>query len=126
MTEHGGLGRDSAQPLDPTNPLSGVDPGQPVDPVSPDDPVAPVAAGDALPPVNPADPMAPRVPVVRERPLRTWLWPTLLVFGFVIGVALVVMVLVSSADFDEEPARVTPTPGACAPFCTNTPVPPAP
>ncbi|NKY58840.1 hypothetical protein HGA15_22380 [Nocardia flavorosea] len=70
--------------------------------------------------------MEPRVPIVREKPLRTWLWPTLLVFGFVVGVALVVMMMVSSADFGDEPARVTPTPGSCHPFCTNTGAPPAP
>src|SRR5690606_8424317 len=95
-------------------------------PVAPGDPVDPVAPGNPMSPVNPADPMEPRVPVVREKPMRTWLWPTLLVFGFVIGVALVVMMVVSSADFGDEPARVTPTPESCHPFCTNTGAPPAP
>ncbi|MFI5719445.1 hypothetical protein [Nocardia sp. NPDC051750] len=75
--------------------------------------------------VDPADPMVP-VPVVKERPMRTWIWPTLLIFGLVVGVALLVMVVVSTADFDTGPARVTPTPGPCQPFCTNTVAPPAP
>ncbi|MGI5218156.1 hypothetical protein [Nocardia sp. CA-290969] len=107
MGEYGGPERDTVRPVDPVDP---VDPGIPVDPATA---------------VNPADPMMPR-PVIDEKPMRTWLWPTLLIFGFVVGVALLVMIVVSSADFGDEPARVTPTPGSCQPFCTNTGAPPAP
>lgn len=114
MNDNGGPEHDAALPLEPVNPA---------DPVPSAAPVHPVNSGG---PGSPADPMTPRVPVVREKPMRTWLWPTLLIFGLVIGVALVVMVLVSSADFSDQPARVTPTPGSCHPFCTETGAPPAP
>lgn len=122
MNPYGGHERDVLRPLDP------ADPSNPVDPLTPADPAAadPVISEEPASPVNPADPMTPRVPVVQERPMRTWLWPTLLIFGFILGVALVVMLLVSSADFGDEPARVTPTPGSCHPFCTETGAPPAP
>ncbi|WP_280457031.1 hypothetical protein [Nocardia carnea] len=138
MNDNGGLERDTAWPLDPVNPVDPANPADPMrlaDPMTPSDPVdpvnsrnatAPMNSGEPVSSVNPADPMTPRVPVVRERPMRTWLWPTLLIFGLVIGVALVVMVLVSSADFGDQPARVTPTPGPCHPFCTETGAPPAP
>ncbi|WP_040790429.1 hypothetical protein [Nocardia paucivorans] len=66
------------------------------------------------------------VPVVEEKPMRTWLWLTMLIIAFVIGLAVVVMVLVSNADFDTGPAKTTPTQGPCEPFCTNTVAPPAP
>lgn len=124
MNEYGGPGRGPLQPVDPMKPADPLN--QVEQTVAPGDPVDPVAPGNPMSPVNPADPMEPRVPVVREKPMRTWLWPTLLVFGFVIGVALVVMLVVSSADFGDEPARVTPTPESCHPFCTNTGAPPAP
>lgn len=96
-----------------------VVPADPVDPAAPGHPFDPPTTG------YPADPMMPR-PVIQEKPMRTWLWPTLLIFGFVVGVALLVMIVVSSADFGNEPAQVTPTPGSCQPFCTNTGAPPAP
>ncbi|MBF6348162.1 hypothetical protein IU448_03920 [Nocardia flavorosea] len=138
MNDNGGLERDTAWSLDPANPadpLQMADPMSPADPMSSADPVdrvdsenatVPMNPGDSMSPVDPADSMTPRVPVAREKPMRTWLWPTLLIFGLVIGVALVVMVLVSSADFGDQPARVTPTPGSCHPFCTETGAPPAP
>lgn len=81
---------------------------------------------DPVDSVNQVQPVVPVVPVVEEKPMRTWLWPTLLIFGLVVGGAFVVMILVSTADFDSEPARVTPTPGPCQPFCTGTVAPPAP
>lgn len=66
------------------------------------------------------------VPVVEEKPMRTWLWPTMLILASIIGIGIIVMVLVSNADFDTGPAKVTPTPGSCEPFCTNTVAPPGP
>ncbi|WP_378733730.1 hypothetical protein [Nocardia brasiliensis] len=62
--------------------------------------------------------------VVEHR--TSWLRPTLFFFGLVILAAVIVMVLVSNADFDTGPAKVTPTPGSCEPFCTAPPAPPAP
>ncbi|NUS94476.1 MAG: hypothetical protein HOQ36_19055 [Nocardia sp.] len=56
--------------------------------------------------------------------MRTWLWPTLIIFGLVVGVAILVMILVSTADFGGDPAEVTPTPAGCQGFCTTTVTPP--
>ncbi|QIS06000.1 hypothetical protein F5X71_30120 [Nocardia brasiliensis] len=61
--------------------------------------------------------------VVTER-RSSWLRPTLLIFGFVIVAAILVMVVVSNADFDTGPTKVTPPPGPCAPFCTAPAAPP--
>ncbi|MBF6327306.1 hypothetical protein [Nocardia transvalensis] len=63
-----------------------------------------------------------------ERMPPGWLVPALLVLALILSTALVVMVLISGADFHDQPSRVPkPTPGACEPFCTATtpqPVPP--
>ncbi|WP_280445013.1 hypothetical protein [Nocardia brasiliensis] len=55
----------------------------------------------------------------------SWLRPTLLIFGFVIVAAILVMVVVSNTDFDTGPTKVTPPPGPCEPFCTAPAAPPA-
>lgn len=81
---------------------------------------------DPVDPANQAELVVPVVPVAEEKPMRTWLWPTLLIFGLVVGAAFVVMILVSTADFDSEPTRVTPSTGPCQPFCPSTVAPPAP
>ncbi|WP_063035149.1 hypothetical protein [Nocardia grenadensis] len=99
-----------------------VSPFNPADPLDPASPVNPAGPEDAI---NPAGTVVPVVPVADERPMRTWLWPTLLIFGLVVGGALLVMILVSTADFGEQPAQVTPTPGQCQTFCTTTVAPPA-
>ncbi|MFI6040546.1 hypothetical protein ACIA8C_02865 [Nocardia sp. NPDC051321] len=56
----------------------------------------------------------------------SWLRPALLFFGLIIAAAVIAMVVVSNADFDTGPAKVTPTHGSCEPFCTAPPAPPAP
>ncbi|MBF6178138.1 Uncharacterised protein [Nocardia otitidiscaviarum] len=50
-----------------------------------------------------------------------WLWPALILFGGVVFVALLVLLLVSGARFDDHQGGIspTPTPGSCAPFCTE-------
>ncbi|WP_328396597.1 hypothetical protein [Nocardia sp. NBC_00416] len=113
-------GEDDSAPVEAVSPFNPADPLDPASPVNPANPVDPTEL------MNPADTAMPVVPLVEENPMRTWLWPTLLIFGLVVGGALVVMVLVSTADFGDEPAQVTPTPGPCQPFCTNTVAPPAP
>ncbi|MEU4311951.1 hypothetical protein [Nocardia sp. NPDC024068] len=106
------------------NPVTPVNPADPLDPSSPLNPMNPIDADDL---VNPEGSVVPVVPVVEENPMRSWLWPTVLIFGLVVGGAIVVMILVSTADFGSEPAPAgTPTPGPCQPFCTNAPAPPAP
>ncbi|MGW0005716.1 hypothetical protein [Nocardia grenadensis] len=102
--------------------VSPFNPADPLDPASPVNPANPAGPEDAI---NPAGTVVPVVPVADERPMRTWLWPTLLIFGLVVGGALLVMILVSTADFGEQPAQVTPTPGQCQTFCTTTVAPPA-
>jgi hypothetical protein len=61
--------------------------------------------------------------VVEQR--SSWLRPALFFFGLVIALAVIVMVVVSNADFDTGPAKVTPTQGSCEPFCTAPAAPPA-
>ncbi|MEV0361693.1 hypothetical protein ACIBEK_23720 [Nocardia fusca] len=97
--------------------VSPFNPADPLDPTSPVNPANPVDPEDAI---NPAGTVVPVVPIADEQPMRTWLWPTLLIFGLVVGGALLVMILVSTADFGEQPAQVTPTPGQCQTFCTTT------
>lgn len=50
-----------------------------------------------------------------------WLWPALILMGSVIFVALLVLLLVSGARFDDPQGGISPTPppGSCAPFCTE-------
>lgn len=54
-----------------------------------------------------------------------WLWPALVVFGGILCVALLVLVLVSGARFDDGTSRYVPTTtGTCQPFCgSGAPVP---
>ncbi|WP_067572982.1 hypothetical protein [Nocardia acidivorans] len=53
-----------------------------------------------------------------------WLWPALIIFGLVVFGALLVLLLVSGARFDE--SHVVPsTPGPCEPFCIARTVAPA-
>ncbi|QBS41140.1 hypothetical protein [Nocardia sp. CS682] len=59
--------------------------------------------------------------VVEHR--SSWLRPTLFLLGLVIVAAIVVMLVVSNTDFDTGPAKFTPTPGPCEPFCTAPPAP---
>lgn len=49
--------------------------------------------------------------------------PLLVVFGFIIAVAILVLVLVNGAHFDDQQSSVLTTPGTCAPFCAATPTP---
>ncbi|MCX4096036.1 hypothetical protein [Nocardia sp. alder85J] len=55
-------------------------------------------------------------------------WWTLAVvaFGFVIALALLVMLLVSGSKFHDPAGSVATTPGPCYPFCTAIPALPAP
>ncbi|MFD7844470.1 hypothetical protein ACFV4K_16215 [Nocardia sp. NPDC059764] len=47
-----------------------------------------------------------------------WLWPALVVFGGILGTALLVLMLVSGARFDDRESRYVPTTtGSCQPFC---------
>ncbi|NNH69811.1 hypothetical protein HLB23_08015 [Nocardia uniformis] len=50
-----------------------------------------------------------------------WLWPALILFGGVVFVALAVLLLVSGARFEDQQGGYSPTPspGSCAPFCTE-------
>ncbi|WP_194836326.1 hypothetical protein [Nocardia sp. XZ_19_369] len=59
--------------------------------------------------------------VVEHR--SSWLRPTLFFFALVIVAAIVVMLVVSNTDFETGPAKLTPTPGPCEPFCTAPPAP---
>ncbi|WP_067688230.1 hypothetical protein [Nocardia jejuensis] len=53
-----------------------------------------------------------------------WLWPALIFFGGVVFVALLVLLLVSGARFDDQTNTTPTSPGPCAPFClTETPAP---
>lgn len=54
-----------------------------------------------------------------------WLWPTLIFFGLIIFGALLVLLLVSGARFDDRGSNYVPTTtGTCEPFCgARTPVP---
>ncbi|MGO4616472.1 hypothetical protein AB4305_23800 [Nocardia sp. 2YAB30] len=61
--------------------------------------------------------------VVVER-RSSWLRPTIIAFLFVILGAVLVLLVVSNADFDSGPPKVTPTQGPCEPFCTQTVAPP--
>ncbi|WP_067893133.1 hypothetical protein [Nocardia vaccinii] len=47
--------------------------------------------------------------------------PLLVVFGLVVAVALLVLLLVSGAHFDDQQSSVLTTPGTCAPFCAADP-----
>lgn len=64
--------------------------------------------------------------VVVEHKPRGLLLPAFIAFGLLILAGIAVLVLVSTADFDNGPNRVPTSPGACEPFCTGTPPPPAP
>lgn len=57
-----------------------------------------------------------------------WLWPALILFGSVVFVALVVLLLVSGARFDDPQGSYSPTPipGSCQPFCYEPALAPAP
>ncbi|MFF2556102.1 hypothetical protein ACFVUS_34185 [Nocardia sp. NPDC058058] len=46
-----------------------------------------------------------------------WLWPALIIFGLVVFAALLVLLLVSGARFDDQSHVVPSTPGPCEPFC---------
>ncbi|MGW0178671.1 hypothetical protein [Nocardia sp. NPDC003345] len=107
------------------NRVTPVNPADPLDPSSPLNPMNPIDADDL---VNPEGSVVPVVPIAEENSMRSsWLWPTVLIFGLVVGVALVVMILVSTADFGSEPVPTgTPTPGTCQPSCSDAPAPPAP
>ncbi|APA95996.1 hypothetical protein [Nocardia seriolae] len=54
-----------------------------------------------------------------------WLWPTLIFFGLIVFAALLVLLLVSGARFDDGASHyVPPTVGSCEPFCgARTPAP---
>lgn len=103
---------------------SSVSPFNPADPLDPQSPVNPANPVDPEGAINPAGTVVPVVPLTEEQPMRTWLWPTLIIFGLVVGVAILVMILVSTADFGGDPAEVTPTPAGCQGFCTTTVTPP--
>lgn len=62
--------------------------------------------------------------VVTERSAPSWLMLILGVFGLVVAAAVIVLVLVSNADFDTGPPKAPPASGTCEPFCTVPP--PAP
>ncbi|GGK91874.1 hypothetical protein [Nocardia jinanensis] len=102
-----------------------VSPFNPADPLDPSSPVNPASPVDHEGTLNPAGTVVPVIPLTEEQPMRTWLWPTLIIFGLVVGVALLVMILVSTADFGSDPAQVTPTPDQCQTFCTTTVAPPS-
>ncbi|WP_330185217.1 hypothetical protein OHB26_17485 [Nocardia sp. NBC_01503] len=46
-----------------------------------------------------------------------WLWPALVIFGLIVCTALLVLLLVSGARFDDQSHIVPSTPGPCEPFC---------
>ncbi len=50
-----------------------------------------------------------------------FLGPAVIVFGLVVAVALLVLLLVSGAHFDDQRSSVLTTPGICAPFCAADP-----
>ncbi len=55
-----------------------------------------------------------------------WLGPALVFLGILLSIALLVMLLVSGAHFDNDPTTVpVTTPGSCQPFCTTTTADPA-
>ncbi|WP_405134917.1 hypothetical protein [Nocardia sp. NBC_01388] len=50
-----------------------------------------------------------------------WLWPAMIFFGLVVFAALLVLLLVGGARFDDHPNVVPSTPVSCAPFsCATT------
>lgn len=55
--------------------------------------------------------------IISERSAPSWLMVILGVFGVVVTVALVVLLLVSNADFDSGPPKPPPPSGSCEPFC---------
>ncbi|WP_054816354.1 hypothetical protein [Nocardia arizonensis] len=64
--------------------------------------------------------------IVTERSATGWLMLILGVLGAVVAVALIVMLLVSNADFDTGPPKQPPASGSCEPFCGAVPPQPAP
>ncbi|MBH0775887.1 hypothetical protein [Nocardia bovistercoris] len=55
--------------------------------------------------------------IVSERSAPDWMMVISVVFGAVIAVALIVLLLVSNADFDTGPPKAPPPSGTCEPFC---------
>ncbi|MEV0295252.1 hypothetical protein [Nocardia sp. NPDC050710] len=64
--------------------------------------------------------------IVTERRAHSWLLLIFGTFGFMLLVAMIVLLLVSNADFDTGPTEAPPTSGTCAPFCTADIPSPAP
>ncbi|MET8777511.1 hypothetical protein AB0H49_12880 [Nocardia sp. NPDC050713] len=64
--------------------------------------------------------------VVEEKGSLNWVVAGLGFFAAAILLVVLVLLVVSNADFDTGPAKVVPTTGPCEPFCTGTPPPPAP
>ncbi|MQY28591.1 hypothetical protein [Nocardia aurantia] len=55
-----------------------------------------------------------------------WWTLAVVVFGFVVFLALLIMLLVSGSKFHDPPGSVPTTPGSCYPFCTATSAAPEP
>ncbi|MCM6775851.1 hypothetical protein NDR87_17585 [Nocardia sp. CDC159] len=55
-----------------------------------------------------------------ERMPPGWLIPAVVFLGFLLALALILMLLVAGANFDDDPTIVPlTTPGSCEPFCTR-------
>ncbi|MEU8898547.1 hypothetical protein [Nocardia sp. NPDC048505] len=62
--------------------------------------------------------------IATEKTVPYWLMMVLTVVGLMVAAAVIVLVLVSNADFDTGPTKAPPPPGTCAPFCTEPAAPP--
>jgi hypothetical protein len=60
--------------------------------------------------------------ILEELAPRGWLVVAATAFGFVVFVALLVLLLVTRGHFHNPPSRTVPT-GSCYPFCTAGPPP---
>ncbi|GAB2642816.1 hypothetical protein [Nocardia goodfellowii] len=64
--------------------------------------------------------------IATDKTIPYWVMMLLAVVGFIVAGAVIVLVLVSNADFDTGPTKAPPPPGNCAPFCTGPAEPPPP
>lgn len=64
--------------------------------------------------------------IVTEHSAPNWMMLILGVLGTVVAIAIVVLVLVSNADFDTGEPKAPPASGTCEPFCAAADPQPAP
>ncbi|WP_280267012.1 hypothetical protein [Nocardia wallacei] len=64
--------------------------------------------------------------VLLEIAPRSWLVLAVVLLGFMVFVALLVLLLVNGSSFDDPASNPPITRGSCYPFCTATPAPPPP